>query len=53
MKYWFQDMLHFDFSEKGLGLVFHHILCIFRPNFSDWLFLLFEILVNMIIAIVC
>ena len=53
MKYWFQDMLHFDFSEKGLGLVFHHILCIFRPNFSDWLLLLFEILVNMIIAIVC
>ena len=60
------DMLNFDFSEKGLGLVFppHFVYdflskmflmlySISWPNFTVWLPLLREILHNMCIAIVC
>ena len=27
LDYWSRDMPKFDFLEKGLGIVFHHILC--------------------------
>ena len=59
-------MLNFNFSEKSLGLVFpSHFLYDFpmkmlliwhsinRPNFIVWLTLLFEILGNLCITIVC
>ena len=64
--YWSGDMLNFDFSEKGLGLVlqphvlydystklFHIIYSINWPNIIAWLILVLEILVNMCIPIVC
>ena len=32
---WARDMLHFKFSEKDLGLVFHQVLCmVFQENVS-------------------
>ena len=58
-------MLHFNFSEKGLGLVSppHFVYDFSKKNFSCyilltdqtslWLLLLLEILANMCIAIVC
>ena len=59
-------MVNFDFLEKGLGIVFQHILCIDLlrkmflilhlinwPNFIVWLPELLEILDNMYIAVVC
>ena len=64
--YWSRDMLNFDFSEKGLGLVspthfvydfsrklFPTLYSINWPNFIVWLLLLLEILGNMCIGIVC
>ena len=60
LDYWSRDMLYFDFSEKGLGLVspsyfaydisrkmFLMLQSIHRPNFIFWLPLLLEILGNM------
>ena len=59
-------MLNFDFIDKGLGIVspphfvydfptkmFFMLYSINGPNFIVWLPLLFEILGNMCIAIVC
>ena len=59
-------MVNFDFLDKGLGIVtpahfvnefsteiFLVLYYINRPNFILWLPLLFEILSNMCIAIVC
>ena len=64
--YWSKYMLNLDFVEKGVGIVSTtHLVCDFsrkmflllysinRPSFIVWLSLLFEILVNMLIAIVC
>ena len=66
LDHWVKDMLSFNFSEKGLGLVSppHFAYDISRkmflmlhfidwPNFIVWLFLLLEILDNMCITIVC
>ena len=58
-------MLNFDFREKGLGIVtlphfvydfsrkMFHVILINWPNFIALLPLIFEILVNMCVAIVC
>ena len=66
LDYWFRDMLNFDFSEKGLGLVspphfvyhfsrktFLTLHSINWPNFIVWLPLLLEIFGSMCIAIIC
>ena len=65
LHYWSRDMLHFDFLDKGLGIVspahfeydfstemFFMLYSINWPNFSAWLSLLLEILGNICIAIV-
>ena len=60
--YWSKDMLNFDFSKKGLGLVSppHFVHDFFSrkvfsnwPSFFVWLPSLREILGSMCIAIVC
>ena len=64
--YWSRDMLNFNFSEKGLGLVSppHFVYGFSRKmflllhtinwtNFIVWLLLLLEILGNISITIVC
>ena len=56
--YWSRDMLNFNFSEKGLGLVFQVTMFLMLhsinwPNFIVWLPLPLEILDNMCIKIVC
>ena len=66
LHYWSRDMLNFHFLNKGLGIVslanfvndflakmFLMLYSINWPNFIDWLPLLFEILGNMYITIVC
>ena len=66
LDYWSSDIINFNFSEKGLGLVspphfvhdfsrkmFLMLLSINRPNFIVWLPLLLEILGNMFITIAC
>ena len=66
LDYWSIDMLNFDFLEKGLGIVappyfvnnfsrkmFLMLYSINWPNVIVWWPLLFEILDNMRIAIVC
>ena len=66
LDYWSRDMLNFNISEKGLGLVspphfvydfsrklFHMLHSVDWPNFLFLLPLLLEILVNVCIAIVC
>ena len=66
LDYWFRDMLDFNFSEKGLGLVspphfvydfsrktFFMLHSVNEPNFIVWLSLLLEILGNICITIVC
>ena len=65
LRYWSRDMLNFNFLNKGLGIVspahfvYHFSTKMFMlhsinwPNFIAWLCLLFEILGNMCIAIVC
>ena len=63
LDYGFRDMLNFNFSEKGLGLIspshdffkklFLMLHSINWPNFIVWLPLLFEILGNMCITIAC
>ena len=65
LDYWSRDMLNFNFSEKGLGLVspphfvydfsrkmFLMLYSINWTNFIVWLSLLLKILVNMCITIV-
>ena len=65
LDYWSRDMLDFNFSEKGLSLVypphfdydslrkmFPMLHSINLPNFIVWLLLLPEILGNMCITIV-
>ena len=64
--YWSRDMLNFDFLEKGLGIIFQYILCIwfFKKNIFHVIFywltkiivllsLLLGILGNKCIGIVC
>ena len=61
LDYWSRDMVNFDFLEKSLWIVFPpHFVYKFCncPNFIIWLRvslfdLLFEILGNMCIAIIC
>ena len=66
MDYWSTDMLNFNFSEKGLGLISppHFVYDFSRKmllklhpinwtNFIVWLPLLLQILGNMCIIIVC
>ena len=66
LDYWSRDILNFNFSEKGLGLVspphfvydfsrkmFLMLHSINWPNFIVWLLLLLEILGNMCITIFC
>ena len=66
LEYCFRDILNFDFWEKGLGIVslpyfvydfsrnvFLMLYSINWPNFTVWLSLLLEILVNMCIVIIC
>ena len=66
LNYWSRDIHNFEFLEKVLGIVFQtHFVYDFsrkidlllnsikRPNFIVWLPLLFEILANICIAIVC
>ena len=65
LDYWSRDVLNFNFSEKGLGLVspphfvydfsrkmFLMLHCINWPNFIAWLPLLLDILGNICITIV-
>ena len=66
LNYWSRDIHNFEFLEKGLGIVFQtHFVYDFsrkiylllnsikRPNFIVWLPLLFEILANICVVIVC
>ena len=66
LDYWSRDMLDFNFSEKGLGLIsqpyfvydfswkmFLLLHSINWPTFTVWLLLLLEMLGNMCITIVC
>ena len=66
LNYWSRDIHNSEFLDKGLGIVFQtHFVYDFsrkiflllnsikRPNFIVWLPLLFEILANICIAIVC
>ena len=67
LDYWSRDILNFNFSEKGRGLVSspHSVYdfskkkmilmlhSIYWPNFIVWLPFFLEILGNMCIAIVC
>ena len=66
LEYWCRYMLNFEFLEKDLGIVslphfvygfsrkmFFMLYSINSPNFIDWLPLLYEISVNMCIAIIC
>ena len=50
-----QDMLNFDFLEKGLGIVLlpHFVYDFSKKCFSSYTPLNLEILVNMCIAFVC
>ena len=57
LDYWSRDMLHFDFLEKGLGIVsptyfVFNFVSINWQSFIVWLPLLLEIWGNMCIAIV-
>ena len=64
LDYWSTDIVNFNFSEKGRGLVSHFVYNFSRnmflmlysinwPNFDFCLPLLLEILANMCITIVC
>ena len=66
LEYWFRDMINFECSEKGLRLVSppHFVYDFSRkiflmfyvtnwPNFIVWLTILFKIIRNMCIVIVC
>ena len=66
LEYWFRDILNFECSEKGLRLVSppHFVYDFSRkiflmfyvtnwPNFIVWLTILFKIIRNMCIVIVC